>query len=270
MRRRAWVGLAGLLGLAATVAVSAPSRGAGAALLPEEAVSRGRLRCGRVEQSTLREPGEVHAWSVVADRGELLNIAVTTLDSDDGLRASWALYAPDGRVIRDNRATDSLAAFDEPGSYTVLIQDTQGGATGRYALQLQWLAGAGSCAVPIDLDRDTTGTISHGVEHVVYRFTGESRDRLRARVDIASESEGFEPVWTILGPNGAVVGGVRNTQGGVMLPLDGLYTVLIEDRALEGTGNFTFHLHVADRDHRPESHGEGARRMIGSSPPTDE
>ncbi|MCP3978894.1 MAG: hypothetical protein GY716_06125 [bacterium] len=230
----------------ATVALAAGSAAA-VGFVPPDAIPKGPLACGEIREADVRFEEEVHAWTIQGGRGEWVNIATQPIDDNDGFAPMWALIGPGGSSIGLPRDRDSVRMLPEFGTYTIVVFDSMESLTGRYAIQVQWLSESGSCAREIQCGTPTRGRFDAGIDHDVYSFLGKKGGVLHIAGGAELDSDAPDPVWTLLGPDGAVASGSRMRTGAVRLQHDGRYALLVEDRALERTGDYVVSLNgIAD------------------------
>ena len=197
-------------------------------------VPQGLLDCGDVREGRIRDEGEVHQWRLAAFAGDLLNIAVGS--EQTAFFPTWKLIGPDGAVIGSGESVDDLRRITVSGSYTLEVKDGRGGDGGTYSVQAVWLNPESACAAPL-----SCGTfrerIDEAIDHDTYLISGWKGDVLNIAVAPDRDSE-LRPVWTLFGPDGSAVDGVRQTDQIRVLPVDGDYVLLIEDGNLRRVGGY--------------------------------
>ena len=195
-----------------------------------------------------------NAYTLTANANDVLNFTVvTTKSTSSTLGPCILLYNSTGAPVLDS-AGGSYSPVVEmngyqvllSGTYTVLVEDCAGTATGDYTIFVQ-KTNAPVGAVPLPYDQPTTGNIGSVAQSNAYTLTANANDVLNFTVvTTKSTSSTLGPCILLYNSTGAPVldsaGGSYSQvveMNGYQVPASGTYNVLIEDCAGTATGNYT-------------------------------
>src|SRR5271170_2163407 len=116
---------------------------------------------------TISSVAQTNAYTLPANAGDVLNFTVVTTKSTSGtLGPCILLYNSTGTPVLDSAGGNYSQVVEMngyqallSGTYTVLIEDCAGTATGNYTLFVQKTNAPVPGAVPLPYDQPTTGAI---------------------------------------------------------------------------------------------------------------
>ena len=207
-----------------------------------------------VKSGSIGSAAQSNAYTLTADKGDVLNFTVVATTSTSGtLGPCILLYNSAGTPLLDSAGgsynTDvEMNGYVVPatGAYNVLIKDCADTATGDYKLFVQKTNDPIN-SVPIVFNQIQTGNIATGAQSNAYTFTGTMNDLLNFTVVTTTSASGtLGPCISLYNTTGTPVldsaGGSYNTDvemNGYKIPADGTYNVFIKDCADTATGSYT-------------------------------
>src|SRR3954468_8855577 len=228
------------------------------ALSEATASAQGALNNGDTHTGTIATPGEIDVWSLSANQGDFIALAIAEIvaDPDPHFVPFIQLKNHDtGAIIGTGvGALAAQIAVNAPltATYDVLVRDSNSTALGSYTLTL--VNAPGSLVVH---SGDEGGPMTNGANHpgVIsvgdldgWTFTVARGDYIALSVGEVLDSEIvplFLPWIRLIGPTGVVLAfstGNSAAQIAVNAPLSGLYTVIVSDstsaREPSHTGNY--------------------------------
>ena len=201
--------------------------------------------CGTSADGALPDPLSTAIYSFNANKGDLYQVRVLTVDSTGGLRAISQVFDPQGNLLDSSTGNDPTRFLTLPatGQYTMVVQDSGGINTGSFAVALSRLNSPCN-AQPLGCGTPTSGQISGPLRTVSYSVDAQAGDVYLVRLLRTTAGVSFTPRIEIYAPDtGAQVQSVTASDLGSVTftaPAAGTYTLLAFD-ALDGkqTGGFT-------------------------------
>jgi hypothetical protein len=211
------------------------------------ALVSGERRLGRIL------PGDFDSYTfdLAAGAGAYWTVGETV---ENDLAPRLIVLGPAGNVISNTsgpRGRDAALAGTgaaTAGTYTAVVMDGVGGATGEYALT--------GVAVPAVQTTDadsgalTSGQVRAGSlpagDADVYTFTATAGQALTFRLAETAGST-MEPAVTVYAPNGTIAGvnsGAASAQVAVTSATAGTYTVVVSDAGGDGSGAYSLALNT--------------------------
>jgi len=191
------------------------------------------LTLGETVTGAIEEPAEVDIYTFDVTAGSRLYF--------DGLGNNSSvevqLLSPSGDRFFDifnifaNNDSNPVTIL-ETGTYQLIIDDS-GSSTGEYSFRLLDL----TQAPELTLDTTIEGTLDPGVETDIYQFVGTAGERLYFdSTDTVSNTS-----WRLYGPGeGLIESRFSLSDFEVTLPVEGLYTLILQGFNSSGTINYSF------------------------------
>jgi YD repeat-containing protein len=191
------------------------------------------INCGHVIASSIDAPREMDAYTFTLSANDSITIHVNK--TTGGLSPYWELYNPSGgRAVESN--TDWTGTLATPGTYRLLVRDSNYTATGGYLVY--WQRWNNPCATPLDCGQVVSGSIGAPTDPTrwgFYTFNALANDRVSIRA--TKTSGGLTPYIALYGPTGTLVGGSAN-QLDRTLASAGPHTIQLYDQTGTNTGEY--------------------------------
>ena len=200
--------------------------------------------------------GEIDTFTIDAEVNERFFLSLSEAVRSSAFNPGVFVYAPDGTLIISQSSVFNGQAFSDvvlpqAGTYTVVVRDASGDATGDYSIT----------AVVIDEQLDvgnimlasgeTLSGLLDSADIDTYTFTAETDERLFLTLSDAVGSSSFNPGVFIYAPDGTLLNSVGSTVNGhafsdLLLPQAGTYTVVVRDETADATGDYWMTLVLVD------------------------
>ncbi|MFC7176697.1 hypothetical protein [Halosegnis marinus] len=215
--------------------------------------------------------------SFEGNEGDLVTATVLSTEFSGHL----SLTGPDGSVVAESGSGNSIeTGLATGGEHTLWAGSQAGDETGPFTLSLEK---TGEDLVATEYGETAEGTLREGDGTVPeldrlgdpVTFSGSSGDIVSIRL----ESEDFDPLLALEGPDDSIVGTNDDGAGGLnsrleaTLSSDAQYTIWVTSFSGDATGSYTLSLEKtgevepAQQDLRSISYGESARGTIDSEDP---
>jgi hypothetical protein len=192
--------------------------------------------------------GDIDQWTFTATLGDAIFINIGEVAPLGNFRPWIGLRAPDGTTVDTDWGETEAgvgATATQSGTYTVVIADFSGPATGSYLLTLAKTPG--SFVVP---SGDEGGPMTNGANHAgaihlgdidQWTFTATLGDAIFINIGEVAPLGNFRPWIGLRAPNGATVDtdwGETEAGVGATATQSGTYTVVIADFSGPATGSY--------------------------------
>lgn len=184
--------------------------------------------------------GDLDSYTFTANAGDYAFFRLVDIDGT-GFYPKLYLYAPDGTQLitsAHHTATGFNHKMTTSGTYTLVVSDNYITGTGNYHLYFSQAPGA-----------NELGTLYYGDEKQqtidlgdLDSFTFDPQLNHTVKLSVTDTSgNSFYPEITLIAPNGDLIQrSSHHTQASIIytVPYRGIYTVLISDRYISGSGNY--------------------------------
>lgn len=183
----------------------------------------GSLATGTVVSGSIAEPGQQHLYAFTGSAGQ--RIYYDGMDGD-GDQIYSRLVAPNGGLVWDFTLQGNDVGpitLQENGQYTLLV-DGSGASLGDFRFRILDLA----AAPPLALTGTLTGSLNPSTSAALYQHNGVAGQRIQFDNLSATLNQAN---WRLVGPaNQNIAGPINLTSdlGSVLLPVTGLYVLLVE------------------------------------------
>jgi hypothetical protein len=201
----------------------------------------GALKPGLALRGSIRAAGGTEEHCLLLEEGDRLLVRMSRASGE--IQPAFCLYDPAGTRVE---CWSSSQPFEfvtpaQTGIYRVVIGERTDGAQtapGEYGLYVQHLNNPVN-ATPLALGQPVDGTLEAAAEMDAFTFTGTAGDSIRLK--LVRSSGTFRPSIRLYDPAGNYVGHSWQPQGAELeftevLPVNGRYTVLVDDGAEDATG----------------------------------
>ena len=189
--------------------------------------------------------GDTACYRFVAGPGTSDVVRLRVVESSGSWTTLTDVVRPDGSAqafpCTATVGEEFTCALSVAGTFTILVRDNGGPATGDFRLGLQRLNDPGGCPAALAYGDDPTlGTIDTTLQTDCYRFTGTAGDRVRVRTVGVTGS--LDPRTEVLSPAGGSVAECTSPTTAndltCLLPTSGTYTILVRDNVNNALGTY--------------------------------
>jgi hypothetical protein len=207
------------------------------------------LAPGDVVTAAIGQAGEADGYAFridVPSRHVLLR--AVDLDGSEPFRICVNTYDADGDLYGAQRCGDSVARVVRnfgPGTYTIVVTDSDGADPGAYRLQYLPIEPAAATTLPVGPEAFVDGDLPRGLLHL-YRFTLAATRRVAVRAGergpVAPSVRAFEPCFAVLTeagdplPDAQDCNGTNAARDVAIAP--GTYYVLVSDEIDDADGPY--------------------------------
>lgn len=201
------------------------------------------LTAGMATPGQITVPGELSTFSFSGVQGAVI---LTRAAGGQSLSPVMTIYGPGGVVVCSGYSFSRVAEagpciLPVDGAYTLLLGDFNEARTGTYTLHLQSVTDPASArALPVG--RVTVGVLATPGQLDTHTFPGYAGAKLRFRS--VGTSQGINPSIRLYAPDGlpvcsATTFGTSVETDDCLLPVDGRYTLIINDFFEANIGGYT-------------------------------
>jgi len=209
------------------------------------------IACGQTIANVPLVVAEQDTYTFSGNANERVVISAVAISG--GLCARAELYDPSGSLVAAstgipgcNSNTGSVN-LPSTGAYTILVRDFNLSSTGTYNVNLQFTTG--QCVTPIACGQTIANVQLVVAEQDTYTFTGNANEKVVISAvstsgNLCARAELYDPSGSLVAASTGIPGCNSNT-GSVNLPSTGIYTILVRDFNLSGTGTYNVNLQFA-------------------------
>jgi len=181
--------------------------------LTHYAAAQGALTNGWTHTATIAPLGNADAWTFSATTGDSIVVRVGEISQTNAFTVRLRLQNPNAVQIATAQSAVSaeiVVTATNTGTFTVMVDDALGTATGMYRLTL--VKAPGTIIVE---PSDEGGPLTNGVAHLgnlppgdldVWNFTASSGENLVIKVGQITETNNLAAWVRLYGPDGALLG----------------------------------------------------------------
>jgi len=167
---------------------------------------------------SLLQSGERHSWQVDLQPGDVITVAVSSIDNS--INPVVQLATIDGVVLYQdsNSGTNGaalirIAEIVSPATYVLHVMDNEADSTGDYTLLWRYVNAAPTLSPLPQLSTilSIDGLVREN-QYEFYVFQGLAGQRIQIRVDAQADSQ-LDPVVALLDPNGTVIAEADDSNG---------------------------------------------------------
>jgi YD repeat-containing protein len=209
--------------------------------------------CGMVVDGSVADVLSANLYTVAASKGDVYQLKYVSTDDSSTLQPFIQVYDTQGTVVQPSATEASRVLYTMPadGTFTFLVQDSNGSGTGKYTLSLARLnrpcttPGPGtSSAQPLSCGTPTAGQLNGPLRTVGYTVDAQAGDVYSLRLLRGANGTSFTPKVEVYGPgSGLQVQSVRTSDLGSVTfnaPVAGTYNLIaFDDSDGKQSGSFT-------------------------------
>ncbi|QQS45633.1 MAG: hypothetical protein IPM66_17090 [Acidobacteriota bacterium] len=209
-------------------------------------VNTSSIICGQTVTGNLTSVTQKDVYNFSGKAGD--EVVLTGIGTSGFVCALIEIYEPGNNTAPIKRVncnnTTGKMRLPKDGRYTIVVSESGLDRTGTYDLNLQFADGR--CGKMIECGQTVKTALSKVAQYDTYTFKGKTGDPVIITVIGTS---GFVCTWfEIYTPAGSLLKQVNcnNTADILVLPDDGIYTVLVHESGFDRTGNYDINLQFAD------------------------
>jgi len=209
-----------------------------------QAVTPLELEYGETISGSINSSTEIDTYTFSADSNDTITIRIDGPSSHSDLNTEIKLYAPNGTLLTSQWSYNNLKmlhTLPENGEYNVMICDHSIAYTGSYNLFIQRINNP-SNKTPIVFGETISGSINSSTEIDTYTFSADSNDTVTIRIDGPSSCYDLNTEIRLYAPNKTLLTSQWSYDNLEMLhtlPENGEYNIMICDRSIAYTGNYS-------------------------------
>ncbi len=209
-------------------------------------VNTASIICGQTVTGNLTSVTQKDVYNFSGKAGD--EVVITGKGTSGAVCALVEIYEPGNNVtpikrVNCNNTTGKLR-LPRDNRYTIVVSESGQDRTGTYDLNLQFADGR--CGRMMDCGQTVNASLNSISEYDTYTFKGQAGDPV---ILTAIGTSGAVCAWLeAYTPAGSLLKQVNcnNTTDILVLPADGIYTVLVHESGFDRTGNYDINLQFAD------------------------
>lgn len=228
-------------------------------------VNTASIICGQTIQGNFASVAQKDTYNFSGKAGD--EVVITAIGVTGAVCALVELFEPMNnsapiKRVNCNNTTGKLK-LPKDGPYTIVLSESGQNNTGRYDLNLQFADGR--CGTMIECGQTVKAMQKSTAQYDIYTFKGKADDPvILTSIGITGAVCAWLDVYT---PAGSLLKQVNcnNTTDRIILPSNGIYTVLLHESGFNNTGNYDINLQFADgRCGRMIGCGDTSKKALAS------
>ncbi|HEX4794714.1 MAG TPA: SdrD B-like domain-containing protein [Humisphaera sp.] len=223
----------------------------------------GVILSGQTKAGTINRTGDLDVFTFAVPAGNSFDISLGDASAASAMHPYLQVFAPDGtRILNTGSSgvnTSVGSTYQAPatlgGTYTAVVQDFFGSATGPYDLELavapaSQTADSNGDGGTISNTQTKAGTISRTGDIDVFTFSCSGGDTFDLSLADSSAASGVHPYLQVFAPSGARI--INNGSSGINTSVSnvyhvpstgaGTYTIVAQDFFGTGLGGYNLQL----------------------------
>jgi hypothetical protein len=202
----------------------------------------GPIQSAASATGTIGAIGDIDAYTFTGNFGD--HVLFAALETSGSLNTNISLYPPGGGPSISISSIDRTdATLNASGTWTIVIDDYSGAATGTYLLSFLNLSGPLTSAGdadggPITSNQIVTGTTNAVGDFDAYTFSGTSGNRVVMTAQATSGPGYTAQIYLYPPGGGSFVAGSSSGRIDYQLLQSGTYTAVVQDQSLYHTGTY--------------------------------